>query len=49
MFANLDDEEAIPMGNLQDDLALSGDEDDLDDEDQDLGISASPIFDSLQF
>ncbi|VBB26358.1 unnamed protein product [Acanthocheilonema viteae] len=34
-----DDEEIIPMGNLQDDLALSGDEDDLDDEDQDLGSS----------
>uniref|UniRef100_A0A158Q7Y4 DUF3591 domain-containing protein n=1 Tax=Elaeophora elaphi TaxID=1147741 RepID=A0A158Q7Y4_9BILA len=34
-----DDEEAAPMGNLQDDLALSGDEDDLDDEDQDLGSS----------
>uniref|UniRef100_A0A1I7VSZ5 Bromodomain containing protein n=1 Tax=Loa loa TaxID=7209 RepID=A0A1I7VSZ5_LOALO len=33
-----DDEEMTPMGNLQDDLALSGD-DDLDDEDQDLGSS----------
>lgn len=26
------------MGTLQDDLALSGDEEDLDDEDQDLGM-----------
>uniref|UniRef100_A0AAF5PPD9 Bromodomain containing protein n=1 Tax=Wuchereria bancrofti TaxID=6293 RepID=A0AAF5PPD9_WUCBA len=33
-----DDEEATKMGNLQDDLALSGD-DDLDDDDQDLGSS----------
>lgn len=34
---NLDDEETTPMGNLQDDLALSGDED-VDDDDQDLGM-----------
>lgn len=38
VFVLDDDEETIPMGNLQDDLALSGDEDDLEDEDQDLGI-----------
>ncbi|VDO31629.1 unnamed protein product [Onchocerca flexuosa] len=39
-----DDEEVMPMGNLQDDLALSGDEDDLDDEDQDLGIFYSCVW-----
>lgn len=33
------------MGNLQDDLALSGDEDDIDDEDQDFGMSTA-LFDS---
>ncbi|VDK86505.1 unnamed protein product [Litomosoides sigmodontis] len=41
-----DEEEATPMGTLQDDLALSGDEDDLDDEDQDLGSSCGEEINS---